>query len=101
MCMNCGEYKSPSHKLIKFFKKSRDSWEKVAKKRRDEIRDFKARVRDLETSRNLWKERAKLAVDQVKAKALALQNVQKELIKIQIMQVSLQLECEEFKKKHL
>jgi uncharacterized coiled-coil DUF342 family protein len=57
------EYKSPSHKLIKFFKESRDGWEETAKKRRGEIRDLQARVRDLEASRASWKEKAQIALD--------------------------------------
>ena len=98
--MSCKEYKSPPYKLINFFKDSRDSWERVAKKRRDEIRDFKARIRDLKTSRDLWKEKAKAAVKQVEDKEDAFQNMHKALIQVQTAHGSLQKECEEFKKKH-
>jgi DNA repair exonuclease SbcCD ATPase subunit len=97
--MSCKEYKSPPYKLIKFFKESRDSWEEVAKKRRDEIRDLKARVRDLETSRDLWKGKAKTALEQIETKEEAFQNMEKALTEAQAVQASLHQECEEFKKK--
>jgi chromosome segregation ATPase len=93
------EYKSPPHKLIKFFKESRDSWEETAKKRREEIRDLQARVRDLEASRESWKEKAKLALAQAETNEKALENLQNELAAAQESQAMLQQECEEYKKK--
>ncbi len=97
--MSCKEYKSPPHKLIKFFKDSRDSWEEVAKKRRSEIRDLNARIRDLETSRDLWKAKVKTFTEQSKAKKDAFQDIQKALTKARAAQSSLQREYEELKKK--
>lgn len=97
--MSCNGYKSPTHKLIKFFEKSRDSWEKKAKERREEIRDLQARIRDLEASRDQWKEKTKTTTEQNKLKEAALRGMQKALIEAQAAQVLLQQECEELKKK--
>jgi chromosome segregation ATPase len=93
------EYKSPPHKLVKFFKESRDAWEKTAKERRKEIRDLQARVRDLEASRALWKEKAKTALEQTQAKEEALSSLQNELAVLKANESALQYECEEYKKK--
>jgi predicted nucleic acid-binding Zn-ribbon protein len=93
------EYKSPPHKLIKFFKESRDSWEETAKKRREEIRNLQARVRDLETSRELWKTKARAALQQDKSKEEALEDINNVLAKTNERMAILQQECDEFKKK--
>lgn len=93
------EYKSPPHKLIKFFKESRDAWEETAKKRREEIRDLQARVRDLETSRASWKEKAKIALEQAQAQEKAFKNLQNELVVAKESQITLRQECEVYKKK--
>jgi chromosome segregation ATPase len=93
------EYKSPPHKLIKFFRESRDNWEETAKKRREEIRDLQARVRDLEESRESWKEKAKSALAETEAKEKALADLQNELIVAKESQATLEQKCEEYKKK--
>jgi hypothetical protein len=53
--MNSSTYKSPKHKLITFFKKSRDRWKKRAQDYFRKIRAFEVRVRDLEASRDHWR----------------------------------------------
>jgi chromosome segregation ATPase len=93
------EYKSPPHKLVKFFRESRDGWEETAKKRREEIRDLQARVRDLEASRVSWKEKAKVALDQAQAKENALGDLKNELAAVNESHAILKQECEEYKKK--
>jgi len=93
------EYKSPPHKLIKFFRESRDNWEETAKKRREENRDLQARIRDLEASRELWKGKAKLALTETEAKEKALVDLQNELAAAKESQAILKQECEEYKKK--
>lgn len=97
--MNVSEYKSPAHKLIAFFKKSRDSWEEVAKKRREHIRDLNARIRDLETSRGNWKEKTQAAIEEIKIKEELLLSTQKALEESQAAQVLIRKECDEYKKK--
>ena len=52
-------YKSPNHKLIKFFKNSRDKWKARATDRRKNIRDLQIKIRDLNASREKWKKIAK------------------------------------------
>lgn len=93
------EYKSPPHKLIKFFKESRDNWEETAKERREEIRNLQARVRDLEASRASWKAKAKEALKQVQTQEQALDELQNELAETKENQTTLERECEEYKKK--
>ena len=97
--MSCQEYKSPPHKLIKFFKESRDSWKITAKERRREIRDLKARIRDLEISRDLWKEKAKTTIEQVETTKDELQEVTQALNEAKADQVLLRKECDDLKKK--
>ena len=97
--MSCPEHKSPPHKLIKFFKDSRDSWEKKAKERRKEIRDLEARVRDLGVSRDLWKGKAMIMANQVETTKEELLEAQHALTEAKADQKSLLNECEELKKK--
>jgi chromosome segregation ATPase len=99
LTMNNTKYKSPPHKLINFFKKSRDSWENTAKKRRDLIRDQQARIRDLEKSREFWKHKAKGALDEVEVKTEEIQQIKNVLANIEASYQSLQKEYEENKKK--
>src|SRR5579863_5061444 len=91
-------YKSPPHKLIKFFKDSRDSWEETAKERREQIRDLNARIRDLEASRESWKTKAKEAEERASGQEDVLKSVQEALDKAQADRAHLQCEYEELKK---
>lgn len=54
-------FKSPSSKLVQFFKTSRDRWKRKALTRQDRIKSLQIRVRDLSESRERWKSRAKCA----------------------------------------
>ena len=96
--MSYKDYKSPPHKLIKFFKESRDSWEETAKERREQLRDLNARIRDLEASRESWKAKAKEAEKRATEKGDALKSMQEALDKAQADQSQLLIECEELKK---
>lgn len=49
------QYKSPKHKLVKFFLRSRDSWRSRAEDYRNENRRLRVRIRDLEYSRDHWR----------------------------------------------
>jgi hypothetical protein len=55
--MNVKPFKSPTHKLISFFQRSRDKWKARAGCYFSRIRAFEVRVRDLEASRDYWRER--------------------------------------------
>jgi hypothetical protein len=55
--MNAKPFKSPKHKLISFFQRSRDKWKERAQGYFAQIRAFEVRVRDLEASRDHWRER--------------------------------------------
>ena len=39
------EYKSPKHKLLKFFERSRDAWKAKTKKARDDIKNLEHKLR--------------------------------------------------------
>ena len=51
-------YKSPPHKLIRFFEKSRDQWKTKCCTAKASIKRLQHRVRYLEASKAEWKQRA-------------------------------------------
>lgn len=53
------EFKSPTKKLIVFFKSSRDKWKSKCKNAMQEIRGYKKRIEFLETSKQSLKEKNK------------------------------------------
>lgn len=54
-------FKSPSSKLVKFFRGSRDQWKVKALERQDRIKSLQVKIRDLRESRERWKIRARNA----------------------------------------
>lgn len=52
-------YSSPAYKLLAFFEKSRNQWKTKALERKRHIRRLEKRVVELETSRRMWKARAR------------------------------------------
>lgn len=70
-----------------------------SKKRREEIRDLQARVRDLEAKPCIRKEKAKIALEEAQAKEKALCDLQNELIVVKENQEKIKQECEKYKKK--
>ena len=56
-------FKSSYSRLARLFEKSRDEWRAKAIARRQEIRLLELKIRDLETSRAKWKEKALTAAD--------------------------------------
>jgi len=52
-------YRSPVRKLVAFFERSRDGWKRKRQEARVLNRRLSNRVRKLEASRDLWKERAR------------------------------------------
>jgi hypothetical protein len=55
--MSAKPFKSPKHKLNSFFQRSRDKWKERARRYFSQIRAFEVRVRDLQASRDPWRER--------------------------------------------
>jgi hypothetical protein len=49
------QFRSPQHKLVNFFQRSRDQWRNRAKAYHERIRELKVRVRDVEASRDHWR----------------------------------------------
>lgn len=51
------KFKSPPHKLIAFFEKSRDSWKTRSERYKAKLESIRSKVRSLERSRDNWKEK--------------------------------------------
>jgi hypothetical protein len=51
-------FRSPKRTLARAFRLSRDRWKKKATVRREQLKALHIRIRDLEVSRALWKEKA-------------------------------------------
>ncbi|MDM8560476.1 hypothetical protein [Candidatus Parabeggiatoa sp. HSG14] len=51
-------YKSPAHKLLKWFKESRDSWKTKYHELKKNFKQLENRIRFLESSKNRWKKEA-------------------------------------------
>lgn len=60
------EYKSPKHKLARFFERSRDLWKGKYQDRIYEAKILQNRISYLEENRESWKQRALEAEKQVK-----------------------------------
>jgi len=59
------DYKSPSHALIWFFRKSRDQWKCKHQELQRTLKQHKNRVADLTKSREQWKLKAEQANNQL------------------------------------
>ena len=53
------DYKSPTHKLVKFFERSRDQWKKKALEAKNKTKLCKNRIKFLETSKASLKSEVK------------------------------------------
>ena len=76
------EYKSPKHKLLSFFEKSRDEWKIKTKEGKHKIQLLKNRVIFLEKSRGNWREEAKALKEKLNNRKLENDNLQKEIDKL-------------------
>jgi uncharacterized coiled-coil DUF342 family protein len=61
------QFKSPTHKLITFFEKSRDGWKKRSDRYKARLESIRSKVRSLERSRDNWKEKYQQLVKQLNA----------------------------------
>jgi len=52
-------YKSPIHKLLSFFKRSRDQWKEKCKAAKAMVKQLKNQAANLQQSRQRWKDIAK------------------------------------------
>ena len=59
MRMETKEYRSPTEKLARFFKGSRDKWKEKCMEAKLRVKRLQTKVADLQTSRGRWKEEAK------------------------------------------
>lgn len=53
--MRRAQYRSPQHKLVECFHRSRNQWRQRAKAYQQQLRELKVRVRDVEASRDHWR----------------------------------------------
>ena len=60
------EFKSPRHKLLSFFKRSRDGWKRKCQEAKMALKLARNRIRDLEKSRAHWRQTAQQLQTQVK-----------------------------------
>ena len=65
------QYKSPSHKLISFFKKSRDQWKAKYLSSQEVTKYLKNRISFLTRSKEHWKEKAKTLEQELRMKEKA------------------------------
>jgi hypothetical protein len=84
MMMNEKKYKSPQHKLTKFFEKSRDQWKEKCLKAKSKVKQLSNRVRFLENS----KENLKIKIE----------SLEEELAKIKIQEKTRDIEKQNKKK---
>ncbi|MDZ8106340.1 MAG: hypothetical protein RM338_12065 [Nostoc sp. DedQUE12a] len=59
------EFKSPSSRLARLFRKGRDNWKLRALEKQKKLRALEIKVRDLSASRDYWKNRAKIAEEKL------------------------------------
>ncbi len=70
MALAMDSFKSSDNRLVNFFKSSRDKWKQKAIDRHKEIRALEVKVRDLQISRENWKNKSKetIAIGEKKVK---------------------------------
>jgi predicted nucleic acid-binding Zn-ribbon protein len=56
-----GEYKSPAHKVLALLHKGREQLRQRYRATREELRVAQNQVRAVETSRQMWRDRAEVA----------------------------------------
>lgn len=55
------EFKSPTSRLVRLFRKSREQWKQRAAEKQKRLRALEVKVRDLRESRDRWKQQARHA----------------------------------------
>lgn len=64
------KYNMPIERLVRYFKEGRAKWKAVALERQTKIRALNVKVRDVINSRDMWKQRAKEAEEELKKKLI-------------------------------
>lgn len=60
------EFKSPTSRLARLFRKSRDQWKQRAAEKQKKLRALEIKVRDLRESRERWKQQAQNAQQELR-----------------------------------
>ena len=60
------EFKSPTSRLARLFRHSRDQWKQRAAEKQKKLRAFEIKVRDLRQSRDRWKQEAQRAQQELR-----------------------------------
>ncbi len=67
MGVEAREYRSPVHKLVRFFEKSRNQWKEKSVALRHQLKLAANQVRAVEKSRQQWREKAEQAIAAARA----------------------------------
>lgn len=59
-------YRSPWRKLLRFFERSRNGWKRKCLAAKASVKRLNNRVRKLQASRDLWKQRARQSQEEVR-----------------------------------
>ncbi len=78
MGVEAREYRSPVHKLVRFFEKSRNQWKEKSVALRHQLKLVKNQVRAVEKSREQWRETAKQAIAEARAVTVELEELRAE-----------------------
>jgi chromosome segregation ATPase len=60
------EFKSPTSRLARLFRQSRDQWKQRAAEKQKKLRALEIKVRDLRESRDRWKQQAQNAQQELR-----------------------------------
>jgi chromosome segregation ATPase len=72
-------FKSSESRLVRLFQKGREQWRKRAAEKQKKMRGMEIKIRDLSTSRDLWKSKALSAQQQKEQLEQELENLKKKL----------------------
>ena len=70
-------FKSSESRLVRLFQKGREQWRKRAAEKQKKMRGMEIKIRDLSTSRDLWKSKALSAQQQKEQLEQELENLKK------------------------
>lgn len=77
--MQSKTYKSPLKKLVVFFEKSRDGWKAKYVDKKIELKRAKNQINDLKERKEIWKERAIKAEEELENRKIKVSKAKKKL----------------------
>ncbi len=73
------QFRSPQHKLVRFFERSRDQWKEKCKEAKQRCKRLSTQVRAVEKSRQRWRAEAEAAITRLQEVEQLLANQKREL----------------------